>query len=314
MSYHPLTTSDRIHIEIFHKEVLSTHKIRKQIGRHHSAISRELKRNENENDQAETAQTKYMTRRKACKPIGKYSKALAECIEEVLYRTYSPEQIANTITKGILSFKTIYRWIYQGLLTNRNLTVLRHKGKRHKPKETRGRFHIGKTISKRPKEVQKRTTFGHRELDTVVSSQGKSKGCFATLVERKTRFYFAIKIADLTAASMGSAIRLFVNMLPKTAFQTATVDRGKAFSCYTEIERDLGITVYFADPYSSWQSGGNENANGLLREFLPKNTNFNEVVEEDLQRALFFINSRPRKYLGWKSTYEVFLSELSQLT
>lgn len=107
MNHHPLTTSDRIHIEIFHKEVLSTHKIGKRIGRHHSAISRELKRNEN--DQAETAQTKYMTRRKACKPIGKYSKALAECIEEVLYRKYSPEQIANTITKGILSFKTIYR-------------------------------------------------------------------------------------------------------------------------------------------------------------------------------------------------------------
>ena len=137
MSYHHLTISDRIRIEVFHKEGLSAREIGKRVGRHHSTISRELKRSENQNYEAEAAQAKYIDRRKACKSIGKYSKALAECIEEALYRTYSPEQIANTITKGILSFKTIYRWIYQGLLTNGNLTVLRHKGKRHKPKETR---------------------------------------------------------------------------------------------------------------------------------------------------------------------------------
>ena len=113
---------------------------------------------------------------------------------------------------------------------------------------------------------------------------------------------------------MESAIRLFAGMLPKDAFQTATVDRGKEFSCYTEIEPDLGIEFYFADPYSSWQRGSNENANGLLREFFPKKTDLSEVAEEDLQRALFFINSRPRKCLGWKSAYEVFLNELSQLT
>ena len=131
------------------------------------------------------------------------------------------------------------------------LLYFRHKGKRHKPKETRSRFNIGTSISKRPKDVKKRTTFGHWELDTIVSSRGKSKGCFATFAERKTRMYFAIKIKDRTASSMEYAIRLVTSSLPKEVFKTATVDRGKEFSCYSIIETDLDIPVYFADPYSS---------------------------------------------------------------
>ena len=93
-------------------------------------------------------------------------------IERVLNSTYSLEQIANTLSKGIISFKTIYCWIYKGIISTNGLKLLRHKGKIHKPKETRVRFNIGKSISKRPKEIKKRTTFGHGELDTIVSSCG----------------------------------------------------------------------------------------------------------------------------------------------
>ena len=104
---------------------------------------------------------KYCIRRKNSKPKGKYSKALVKQIERGLNSTYSPEQIANTLTKGVVSFKTIYCWIYKGMISTNGLKLLRHNGKRHKPKETRGRFNIGKSISKRPKEIKKRTTFGH---------------------------------------------------------------------------------------------------------------------------------------------------------
>ena len=132
---------------------------------------------------------------------------------------------------------------------------------------------IGTSIHQRPKEVKSRETFGHWELDTVVSSRGESKGCFATFVERKTRLYTAIKIADRTASSMESAIKQLHAVLPKNAFKTATVDRGKEFACYKNIENDIGLPLFFADPYSSWQRGSNENSNGLLREFYPKKTN-----------------------------------------
>ena len=95
----------------------------------------------------------------------------------------------------MVAFKTIYNWLYAGLI-DLDLSVLRRKGKSRQPKETRGRFRIGTPIAKYPKEVWNRETFGHWELDTVVSSRGKSKGCLATFLERKTCFYLAFKIAD----------------------------------------------------------------------------------------------------------------------
>lgn len=112
---------------------------------------------------------------------------------------------------------------------------------------------------------------------------------------------------------MESAIKQIATMYPSTAFQTATVDRGKEFSCYQRVERDLEIAVFFADPYSSWQRGSNENANGLLREFYPKRTDLSFVSQESLNHALLLINQRPRKCLGWKTAHEAFQKELSHL-
>ncbi|CAM3618138.1 Transposase for insertion sequence element IS1086 [Marinicrinis lubricantis] len=183
--------------------------------------------------------------------------------------------------------------------------------------ETRGRFLVGKTIVQRPKSVKKRESFGHWELDTVVSSRGKSRACVATFIERKTRMYLAVKMPDRTAHSMEIAFGVVTGQFPQGAFKTATVDRGKEFACHTALEFFHGINVYFnvyfADPYSSWQRGSNENANGLLRESFPKGKDFAEVTDEELARALHLINHRPRKCLGWKSANESFMEDLLHL-
>ncbi|MEG1158320.1 MAG: IS30 family transposase, partial [Christensenellaceae bacterium] len=192
--------------------------------------------------------------------------------------------------------------------------VLRQKGKRQKPAETRGKFAVGISIHQRPKEIKSRETFGHWELDSMVSSRGESKGCFATFVERKSRWYIALKTADRTAESMKNAITQLYNTLPKDAFKTGTTDRGKEFACFQAVNDELGLPLYFADPYSSWQRGSNENSNGLLREFYPKKTNLALVDQEELTQNLFLINSRPRKCLGWKSPIQVFLHEVAHLT
>ncbi|WP_157128153.1 IS30 family transposase, partial [Brevibacillus parabrevis] len=94
---------------------------------------------------------------------------------------------------------------------------------------------------------------------------------------------------------------------------TATVDRGKEIACYARLESAHDLDIYFADPYSSWQRGTNENANGLLREFFPKGKHFAKVSEEELAQALYLINNRPRKCLGWKTAHESFLEALSHL-
>lgn len=132
----------------------------------------------------------------------------------------------------------------------------------------------------------------------MVSSRGKSKGCFATFAERKTR----IKIDNRSSLSMETAILRMVDKYPLCVFRTSTVDRGK--ECYSNIEEHVDMAVYFADPYASWQRGTNENAIGLSREFFPKKTDLALITEEELEVALHLINHRPRKCLGWKTSYE----------
>ncbi|WP_412766101.1 IS30 family transposase [Shouchella miscanthi] len=101
--------------------------------------------------------------------------------------------------------------------------------------------------------------------------------------------------------------------LPKGAFQTATVDRGKEFACYATLESTLDVAFYFADPYSSWQRGSNENGNDLLRELYPKGTDLAHVDPFELAKVLSLINNRPRKCLQWRTAHKVFEQELLHL-
>jgi IS30 family transposase len=317
MGYTHLSITERSQLEILHRLEWSNREIGKALGRHHATIARERKRGSSgETYTAETAQAAYTERRVSCKPAGRFTAKLAAELEENMQQTWSPEQIAEqrrASGKTFVCFKTIYRWLYTGRLVAGEVKVLRHKGKRRKPLETRGRFLVGKTIGERPKVVKKRETFGHWELDTVVSSRGKSRACAATFIERNTRLYLAIKMPDRTAHSMEIAFGVAAGQFPQGTFQTATVDRGKEFACYAALETCHGLSVYFADPYSSWQRGSNENGNGLLREFFPKGKDFADVTDEELAHALNLINHRPRKCLGWKSAHESFMDALSHL-
>lgn len=313
MSYVHLTISERVKIETLADLNYSIREIAHKLGRSPSTVSREMKRCESESPyQAESAQETYAGKKKNCGAKSKRTEETVALIQQKLDETWSPEQITNRLFEGALCFKTIYRWIYEGLLQV-PLTVLRQKGKRRKPQETRGRFTIGTPIAKRPKEVRKRETFGHWELDTVVSSRGKSKACVATFIERKTRWYSAIKMTDRTSASMEKAVHTLCQRFPKEGFLTATTDRGKEFSCYSSLQKDLDIQVYFADPYSSWQRGSNENGNGLLREFFPKKTDFATISEDELNEALRLINNRPRKCLKWRTANEALMDEVLHL-
>ena len=276
-----------------------------------------MKRNTQQTYQAELAEELAEElagqRRLVCHRPEIKSEELIQTIQHYLKLTWSPEQISNTVLKGVISFKTIYCWIYDGTILSGDLGCLRQKGKRRKPRETRRRFNIGASIHQRPKEVKKRETFGHWELDTVVSSRGQSKGCLATFVERQTRFYIVIKIDNRSASEMYRAIHQLYEHFPENVFKTYTVDRGKEFACYSKVEADLKVPVYFADAYSSWERGSNENANGLLREFFPKKTDLARVSDEEINEALSLINHRPRKCLGWKTSFELFHEKMSHL-
>lgn len=310
MSYYHLTITDRIKIETYLELGLKQGQIAERLGVHKATISREIKRCEG-GYSATAAQEHYHHLAKAKGRKSACSPELKQDIEQSLQDSWSPEQVCGRYRlkgKPVVCFKTIYNWLYQGLL-DCSLSVLRRKGKSREPQEKRGKFMIGTPISKRPKEVKTRQTVGHWELDTVVSSRGKSKGCLASFVERKTRFYLAFKIPDRTARSMFSAIQKLCQLFPKELLKTFTSDRGKEFACYPLVE-ELDIGFYFADAYSSWQRGSNENSNGLLREYFPKKTDLATISEEDLADALYAINNRPRKCLGYKTALEALLDEI----
>jgi IS30 family transposase len=301
MGYTHLSIAERSQHYILQRLGWSNRAIGKELGRHHSSIARERNRgNRDGTYHADVAHCAYTKRRSACKPTGSFTLELAKELEDKLQQTWSPEQIAEkrrASGETFVCFKTIYRWLYDGRLAKGEMKLLRHKGKRRKPLETRGRFLIGKPIAQRPKAVKSGKEFGHWELDTVVSSRGKSRACAATFIERKTRMYLAVAAGQF----------------PQGAFRTATADRGKEFACYAALEFTHGMDVYFADPYSSWQRGSNENGNGLLREFFPKGIDLAEVSDQELAHALRLINNRPRKCLGWKSAHESYMDALSHL-
>ena len=315
MNYKHITTNERCCIANFLSLGLSLRKIAKHLNRNISTISREVKRNStNGKYLAHIACENYAKNRKNCGAKGKSSNpTLIKYIEDGLEKTWSPEQIAGRLRLDYqddksmkIGFKTIYRWLYQKNIAKGNVNRLRRKGKSLNPKQTRDKFNIGKSIKDRPKEVRKRETIGHWELDTVVSSRGKSKACLSTFVERKSRFLIAQVMENRKSLTLNFHCFTAFKDIPTNLIKTFTVDRGKEFAGYVDIENTLNIDVYFADAYASWQRGTNENTNGLLREFYPKKFDFSSINQKELDNIVTIINNRPRKCLGYKTPAEVF--------
>ena len=213
MNYHHLTIEERSCIRKYYVDGLSYREIARLIGRNVSTVSREIRRNcthmyDIPTYYPHTAQKKYLLRRSYCHRGMFRSQEVIEYIEEKLRATWSPEQIACTPCElKMPSGRTIYLWIYEKYLVS-------------------GKYSKGKSIRKRDKSVYSRKEAGHWEADTVVSGQGKSKACFATLAERKTRFYIAVKMPDRRAETMENAIVAALSALPPRLVKTITCDRG----------------------------------------------------------------------------------------
>lgn len=311
MNYHHFSIEERCCLREYYKKGYSYRKIAELLGRNVSSVSRELRRNcthmyDTPRYYPHTAQKKSDLRNSYRHRGMFWGQEVLDYIDKKLSETWSPEEIANTpCGMKLPSFKTIYRWIDERYLRS-TLKNLRRKGKTRKRLGNSGRFTTGKSIRKRDKTVYKRQEFGHWEADTVVSGQGKSKVCFATLAERMTRYYIAIKIPDRRGETMANAIISELSKLPKGAVKTITCDRGSEFACWREIEKALQCNMYFADPYCAWQKGTNENLNGLLREFYPKGKNLSRVSPATLKKNLALINARPKKVLHYQKPQDLF--------
>ncbi len=318
MNYKHLTINERICIYDFFEKGYSLRKIAEALNRSVSTISREIKRNLNDKLKyfPNIAQEKYEKRIREANKFKIDDKNIFEYIEIKIKLHWSPEQISNRKSneiKNIPSTSTIYRLIEKGKIGKQEKITknnLRRKGKFKRPAETRGKFNDkGRTIKKRPAEVKKRETFGNWEGDTVESGRDdhvrKSKSCFVTLVERKSRFCIAILVPSKKESDVTSAIIEAMKNLPSELVKTITFDRGKEFAGYEKIEKELNCETYFCEPYCSWQKGTNENTNGLLREFYPKGMDLSQVKPDDLILKLELLNNRPRKCLNFSTPNEI---------
>jgi IS30 family transposase len=318
MSYIHLTIEERTSIAHLHKQGVSLRQIAITIGRNVSTIKRELDRNYTPNKKGDndyypySSQKRYEERKSEAHNIIQFPLEVIQIIEQRIKETWSPEQIAAYYkNNGFPCYKTIYKWINEGIIINGNKSLLRRKGKGGWY-ETRGKQNRGKSIRKRDKRIYKRADYGHWELDTVVSGLGKSKSCFITLVERKSRFYKAIKSPNRHADVVARLIIDYLKQYPSELVKTITTDNGKEFAEWEQIEKELNCEVYFCDTFCAWQKGSNENSNGLLREFFPKSYNLSRYTQVYIDKKVNLINNRPRKCNNWISPSKLMSEAISE--
>ena len=321
MPYKHLTENERYVISHLHCAGFSRREIARRINRHYVTVSRELNRYKSMYTYTTywydwTHPEALKRRRKARHHRRRSSQRLFDYVKQRLEDDWSPEIIAEKLKIDYpddeemrASLETIYQWIYldasEGGTLYHHLRRGRKKRRRQKRYGSGRRFIPGRvSISERPDSVETRERFGDWEGDTIEGK--KSTGYMATHVERKSRFLIAAKLLNKKAESLTSeSVKVFCR-IPIEMRKTLTVDNGKEFARFKELENQTGLTVYFADPYSAWQRGTNENTNGLLRQYFPKGTDFRNVTAEKLAFAVKKLNHRPRKCLGYQSPYEVF--------
>ena len=178
--------------------------------------------------------------------------------------------------------------------------------KQHKYASLRGHILERIDIDQRSVIVDKRIRYRDWEGDSMVGY--KHQGRFVTQVERKSRYLLAERTIDGTAKSFNKANLSLFKKIPNKDIKTMTLDNGSENSQFKIRENSLSISLFFAKPYASYERGTNENTNGLLRRYFPKGTNFLKVTKEELDKAVYLLNHRPRKCLKYRTPFEVFNS------
>lgn len=320
MPYRHLTFDER---NVIHRMLIlgkSQAQIARCLGRSPSTISRERKRNVSCIGRyfSGTAQCKANIRRRAHirRPRTGDVKLMAH-VAERLERRWSPEQIAGRLREApprlldgaTISHTTIYRWVWAcpkraGRFKPYLRVAWKQRRKPYGKPSKRGQIPDRVSIDERPEAVDTRRRLGDWEGDTMV---GKGRGAYvATCVDRTSRYLVARKLKTCSAKQLQLGLHDAMRRLPSAKRKTLTTDNGKEFACHKNLTRLLGLAVYFAHPYSSWERGTNENTNGLLRQYAPKNTDFSQLTDWQLASYVCQLNNRPRKCLNYRTPAEVF--------
>jgi IS30 family transposase len=299
----------------------SIRSIATSLGRAPSTISREIKRNGDQEcyraSQADQAAWDRTRRPKTCKLVE--SRTLAHIVAGKLQLQWSPEQIAGWLKRTYpgdenyqVSHETIYRSLFiqaRGALKKELVQHLRRtrvmRRSRHHTQKTdnHGRITDAVSISERPATVADRAIPGHWEGDLVCGSRNSQ---IATLVERHTRYVMLVKVASKDTETVINALIKNARKLPHELYKSLTWDRGKEMADHKRFTLATDIKVYFCDPQNPWQRGTNENTNGLLRQYFPKGIDLSTYSQAKLNGVARQLNQRPRKTLNYETPAERF--------
>ena len=313
--YKQLTSEQRYTISVLLQNRTKQKEIAKAINVSPGTVSREIRRNSGvrgrynwETAQANAVQTKR--RKPGNHSINK--DVMEEAKHLLVTEQWSPEQISGVLAKDgkYISHETIYRMIRKDKAEGGTLYKhCRHKLKRRARPVGGRRISIPNrtSISERPAEVDGKR-FGDFEMDTIVGRG--NHGAIVTLIERSTNMLFMRKLKKGKNAK--ELARTVIHLLSpfKEHVKSITTDNGTEFACHEMIGKSLGVTIYFAAPYASWQKGAIENANGLIRQYVPKTETFEHVSHQQITKYSKRINIRPRKKLEFKTPHECFYEQI----
>jgi IS30 family transposase len=320
MRYKQLTRKERYHIWASLKRGSSQKEIAESIGVHPSTICRELQRNRDDVTQEyhfAFAETKSQRRQQNKEKYTVFTSKIKTYIRTKLKEEWSPEQIAGRMKMDhgfTVCHETIYRYIYHNKSKGGRLyKYLRHKNKKYHSRsnkyQRRGIIIDRVSIDKRPKIVDKKKRIGDFEIDTVIGLN--HVGALVTVVDRKSKFTLIRKVTSKRAEEVTRALVEMLTPL-KPITRTITSDNGKEFAYHKQVSEALDTSFYFAHPYSSWERGLNEHTNGLIRQYLPKKTDFTQISKEEIITIQDKLNHRPRKVLNFKTPFEVFFTEVAK--
>lgn len=320
MAYHHLTPSERRVIYSMRVAGYTQTQIAQAMRRAQSTISRELSRNRDPARRYNPHLSNvlyWMRRERLYKRTKRGKNKLMRYVEAKLKLKWSPEQIAGRLrhvkyprNRAMwISHETIYQHVWEDKAKGGKLYRTLRRGRKKYGKRGTGRhpntFITGRvSIEQRPDLVQQRARLGDWEADTFYGRH--RKGCFVTLVERKTAYLAASTMPNAKADSLNNAVLESLENVPNAVIHTITVDNGKEFARFKHLERALETRVYFTHPYSAWERAINENTNGLLRQYFPRKTDLSNVTQDQLQEVVQCLNNRPRKKLYYRTPREAF--------
>jgi IS30 family transposase len=316
--YTQLTREQRYQIHALLKTGQRHTRIATVVGVHTATISRELRRNRGLRGYRPHQAHRLAQGRQATKLRPRFAQPAWPQVETLLRQAWSPEQISGRLTREhgrTISHEWIYQYIYRdkraGGDLHRALRCQKARRKRYGTYSRRGRIANQVSIAERPAVVTARQRIGDWEGDTVI---GKGhRGALVTLVERKSKYTVLQAVRQKTATAVRTAV--VRGLWPHRAHvQTITYDNGREFSDHAGMARALDARIYFAHPYASWERGVNENTNGLIRQFFPKDRDLTRVGTHHLTAVMDNLNHRPRKTLDFRTPYEVFFDTTTSLT